>query len=60
MAKRQIAGTDARISNLTFGLVLGEAIERRFAQCIGKDLVDAWSGLVGDEQSSYFRVERPK
>jgi aminoglycoside phosphotransferase (APT) family kinase protein len=58
MARHHHIGMDPRITNISFGEVIGHGIRRRFTACIGKDLVEAWRGLVGSEQSSYFRVEK--
>ena len=57
MAKHELDGIDPRIANLSFGIVVAKGLEQRLGQCIGKNLVDAWSLLSG-EQSSYFREER--
>ena len=58
MAKHELDGTDPRITNLSMGFVLTKGIEHRLGQCIGKNLVDAWSMLAGTEQSTYFREEK--
>lgn len=60
MAKNELDGTDDRITNLSFGLIVGKGVEQRLGHCIGRNLVDAWSSLVSDEQSSYFRAEKSK
>lgn len=57
MLKNEMDGIDSRITNLSFGLI-GKGVEQRLTQCIGKNLVDAWSSLAGEEQSSYFRKEK--
>lgn len=58
MAKHEYDGIDPRVTNLSFGAVLAKGIEFRLGQCIGKNLVDAWSALTNAEQSSYFREEK--
>ena len=58
MAKHEYDGIDPRITNLSFGAVVAKGIELRLGQCIGRNLVDAWSTLVNTEQSSYFREEK--
>jgi aminoglycoside phosphotransferase (APT) family kinase protein len=60
MAKRYYDGSDKRITNLTFGNIIGQDIQRRFAACIGKDIVDAWASVAGQEQNVYVRVEKSK
>jgi tetrahydromethanopterin S-methyltransferase subunit G len=58
MQKNQLDGIDRRITNLSFGHVISKSYEQRLGQCIGRDLVDAWSGLVSQDQSAYFRREK--
>lgn len=56
MGRNYVDGIDKRITNLSFGLIIGKATERRLAACIGKDLVTAWESIAAPEQSSYFRL----
>ena len=61
MAKHYYDGSDLRIVQLSFGEIIGRAIHRRLAACIGtKDIVAAWASVSNQEQSSYFRVEEKK
>ena len=47
------AGRSRRIIDLTFGLVHAEGTLDRLAKCIGKDIVEAWLEVSGQERSIY-------
>ena len=38
-----------------FGLISVKTYERKLAGCLGKDLVDAWREIAGDQVSTYAR-----
>jgi hypothetical protein len=52
MYRPWLDGRSRRILGLTFG-VHAEGTRQRLAKCIGKNLFDAWRGLVSDEGSLY-------
>ena len=60
MAKNELDGIDPRITNFSFGLIVGQVVQNSLTQCIGKNLVDAWAAVVGNEKSSYFRAGKSK
>lgn len=49
-----------RLNRPAFGLVSVKSYERRLAGCLGKDLVDAWREIAGDQVSTYARFGESK
>ncbi len=49
-----------RMNRPAFGLISVRSYERKLAGCIGKDIVDAWREVAGDQTSTYARFGESK